>query len=138
MRKDWDIYFMDIAFKVSEQATCEKRKVGAVIVKDKRIKSTGYNGSPKGLPHCIDDGCLLDETGKCMRCIHAEVNAITQAAPWDREGATMYVTCEPCDKCQLQIINSGVTRLVFAEGHKAKYDWLSQSPWIEVVHLEGK
>ena len=136
MRKPWDEYFMDIAFTVAEQATCEKRKVGAVIVNDKRIVSTGYNGAPSGLVHCIDHGCLLDEHGKCMRCIHAEVNAIVQAAPCERNGATMYVTCEPCDKCQQQIINSGIIRLVFSEAHKAKYDWLSKAPWIEVIKIE--
>jgi dCMP deaminase len=126
---------MDIAFKVAEQATCTKRCVGAIIVKDRKIVASGYNGSPKKMDHCIDDGCLLDENGKCMRCIHAEVNAIIQASPAGRENATMYVTCEPCDKCQQLILNSGITRVVYKEEHKAKYDWLSQADWIETVKL---
>ena len=101
MRKSKDQYFMDIAEVVSQQATCAKRQVGAIIVKNNNLVSSGYNGAPKRLSHCIDDGCLPDENGKCLRCIHAEVNAIIHTSPEAREGATMYVTCEPCDKCQL-------------------------------------
>ena len=136
MRKSKDQYFMDIADVVSQQATCTKRQVGAIIVKNNNLVSSGYNGAPKRLPHCIDDGCLPDENGKCLRCIHAEVNAIIHTSPDARDGATMYVTCEPCDKCQLLIINSGITRLVFKNAHKPKVDWLSQAPWIEVVNLD--
>lgn len=135
-RMSEDEFFMNLADAYSRRATCKKRQVGCIIAKNGELVSGGYNGSPRHLPHCIDEGCLSDENGKCLRCIHAEVNAIIHTSPDARDGATMYVTCEPCDKCQLLIINSGITRLVFKNAHKPKVDWLSQAPWIEVVNLD--
>ena len=122
MRKDWDHYFMDIAFKVAERSTCDRLHVGAVIVKNKRIKGTGYNGSPAGLPHCSETQCMM-HNGHCVRCIHAEVNALLECSPDEREGATIYVTDEPCPECQKLIITSGISRVVFARSYPPMISW---------------
>ncbi|MDR3552459.1 MAG: cytidine/deoxycytidylate deaminase family protein [Clostridia bacterium] len=132
MRKDWDTYFMDIAFEVSERSTCPRLHVGAVLVKDKRIKGTGYNGSPKGLPHCDEDGCYMIN-GHCVRTIHAEMNCLLEVAPLEREGAAMYVTHMPCPECQKLIITSGVKRVVYAQDYAPAINWLELDPSIEVV-----
>ncbi len=136
MRKDWDTYFMDIAFMARERSTCPRLHVGAVIVKNKQIKSTGYNGSPKGLPHCDEDGCFMVDD-HCRRTIHAEINAITNASPEEREGATLYVTHQPCIECQKVIISSGITRVVFAKGYMPEWDWLKLAKHIETEQLKG-
>ncbi|ABZ83482.1 come operon protein 2 [Heliomicrobium modesticaldum Ice1] len=134
MRKDWDSYFIDIAFAVSSRSTCPRRSVGAVIVKDKRIKGTGYNGSPAGLPHCTDAGCCM-WNNHCVRTIHAEVNAIMECSPEERKGATIYVTDRPCAECAKVIISSGIRRVVFARDYHTEQDWFKMAPWIEVRHL---
>jgi len=134
IRKDWDRYFLDIAFKVAERSTCPRRMVGAVVVKDKRIKGTGYNGSAAGLPHCTDEGCLM-LNGHCIRTIHAEVNALLECSPEERKGATIYVTDCPCAECSKLIITTGIKRVVFARDYPKDYDWFVMAPWIEVVHL---
>lgn len=123
MRKDINEYFMDIAEKVSTRSTCVKRQVGAIIVKDKMIVSTGYNNPSKGLPNCDKSECMLDESGKCLKAVHAEVNAIMQASPEERKDAIMYVTCQPCDKCQLAILNSGIKLVIYKEEHIPKINW---------------
>ena len=122
-RKSWDEYFMDICEAVSERGTCDRGKNGCIIVKDKQILSTGYVGSPVGLPHCDDVGHLfkkhIDEDGKesmhCVRTTHAEANAITKVAKSHNssEGATLYVTDSPCVECSKLIIQSGIKRVVF-------------------------
>ncbi len=113
-RPSWDKYFMDIANEVAKRSTCERAQVGAVIVKEKRILTTGYNGSPRGLPHCYEVGCLMDN-GHCVRTLHAEQNAIIQAALHGviTEGATIYVTHQPCFLCAKMIINAGLVRIVY-------------------------
>ena len=113
-RPSWDKYFMDIALEVAKRSTCERAQVGAVIVKEKRILTTGYNGSPRGLPHCYDVGCLMDN-GHCVRTLHAEQNAIIQAALHGviTEGATIYVTHQPCFLCAKMIINAGLIGIVY-------------------------
>lgn len=113
-RPTWDEYFMNIAHEVANRSTCERAKVGAVIVKDKRILTTGYNGSPRGLPHCTEIGCLM-ENGHCIRTLHAEQNAIIQAALHGvtTAGATIYVTHQPCFNCAKTIINAGITEIVY-------------------------
>ncbi len=113
-RPSWDKYFMDIALEVAKRSTCERAQVGAVIVKEKRILTTGYNGSPRGLPHCYEVGCLMDN-GHCVRTLHAEQNAIIQAALHGviTEGATIYVTHQPCFLCAKMIINAGLVRIVY-------------------------
>jgi dCMP deaminase len=120
-RPTWDEYFMKITHLVSERSTCMRRKVGAIIVKDKRIISTGYNGAPRGLAHCLEIGCLREqleipsgERHEMCRGAHAEQNAIIQAASSgiSMEGATMYCTTAPCSTCAKMIINAGIERLV--------------------------
>ncbi len=114
-RPDWDDYFISITLDVSKRATCLRAQVGAIIVKDKRILTTGYNGAPKGLPHCLDEGCEI-VGGHCVRCLHAEQNAILQAAEYGvpLEGATIYITHQPCVTCAKMIINAGIKRVVYA------------------------
>lgn len=112
-RPSWDEYFMELAKSVSTRATCRRRSVGAVIARNRRILSTGYNGAPRGVPHCEEYGC--DITQRCQLAAHAEQNAIAQAAAngVSCEGATLYVTCQPCNACAKLIINSGIQRVVF-------------------------
>lgn len=113
-RPTWDEYFLNIAFEVAHRSTCDRAKVGAVIVKEKRILTTGYNGSPSGLPHCTDVGCLM-ENGHCIRTLHAEQNAIIQAALHgvSTAGASIYVTHQPCFLCAKTIINAGIKEIVY-------------------------
>lgn len=136
MRKDWDSYFMDIAHMVKERSTCPRLKVGAVLVRDKRIRATGYNGSPSGVGHCDEVGCLMVHN-HCKRAIHAEVNTIMQSSPEEREGATIYVTAEPCMDCAKAIIGSGVKRVVYDKKYKTEHDFFEEAPWIEVVYLSS-
>jgi len=114
MRPDWDTYFMKIAYAVSERSTCDRAFVGCVLVRDKRILTTGFNGSPAGLPHCDEVGHLLVE-GHCVRTIHAETNAIIQAALHgvSTRDCTCYVTHFPCINCTKALINAGMRRLVY-------------------------
>ena len=113
-RPSWNEYFMNVAHEVAKRSTCERAQVGAVIVKDKRILTTGYNGSPRGLPHCTDVGCLMDN-GHCVRTLHAEQNAIIVAALHGviTEGATIYITHQPCFLCAKMIINAGIIQIVY-------------------------
>lgn len=119
MRKNWDKYFIEMAVLASERATCERLKVGAVLVKDKRVIATGYNGSPSGLPHCTDEGCHVVK-GHCIRTIHAEQNALFQCSRYgaSSEGATCYVTHAPCLLCSKSLIQSGITEIVYLEEYK--------------------
>lgn len=114
MRPSWDEYFLSIAREVATRSTCARRHVGAVIVREKRILCTGYNGSPPGQPHCIDVGCLMEE-GRCIRTLHAEQNAIAQAALHgvSTKAATLYSTCRPCHVCARMIVGAGIVRVVF-------------------------
>lgn len=114
-RPSWDDYFMQITFQVAKRSTCPRAEVGAVIVRDKRILTTGYNGAPTGLPHCTEAGCLM-LNGHCVRTLHAEQNAIIQGALHgvDVSGATIYVTHQPCLVCSKMIINAGIQRVVYA------------------------
>ncbi len=123
-RPSWDDYFMDITQRVATRSTCLRRQVGAVIVLDKRILATGYNGAPRGLPHCDETGCLRAELGipsgqrqEICRGLHAEQNAIIQAALHGVSvaGGTIYVTHQPCITCAKMIINAGIERVVCAQ-----------------------
>ena len=104
---------MQIARDVSTRATCLRRQVGAVIVRDRRILTTGYNGSPMGLPHCLTEGCHL-VNGHCIRCLHAEQNAIIQGAYFgvSTDGAFLYCTHQPCNMCAKMIVNAGIKKVV--------------------------
>ena len=114
-RPTWDEYFINITLEVSRRSTCTRAQVGAIIVKEKRILTTGYNGAPKGLPHCLDAGCEMVD-GHCVRSLHAEQNAILQGALHgvSLEGGTLYSTHQPCATCAKMIINAGMKRVVYA------------------------
>jgi dCMP deaminase len=118
-RLGWDEYFMRIALDVSERSTCDRKHVGAVIVRDKNILSTGYNGSVSGLPHCDDVGHIM-ENGHCVATIHAESNAIIQAAKHGTsiDSASIYTTASPCWSCFKLIVNSGMRRIFFGEFYR--------------------
>lgn len=119
MRASWDEYFTAIARQVATRATCDRKHVGAVIVRDRAILATGYNGSIRGLPHCDDAGHLMDH-GHCIRTVHAEANAIAQAARHGArvDGGTIYVTAFPCWLCFRLIANAGLVRVVFGESYR--------------------
>lgn len=119
MRQSWDEYFLGIARVVATRATCDRKHVGAVIVRDRYIVATGYNGSAKGAPHCDDAGHDM-QGGSCVRTVHAEINAISQAARHGArlEGCTIYVTCTPCSKCLKVLANAGIVRIVYAETYR--------------------
>ncbi|MHB0912885.1 MAG: deoxycytidylate deaminase [Armatimonadota bacterium] len=121
-RPDWDEYFMEIARVVAHRSTCVRRQIGAVIVKDRRILTTGYNGAPSGLGHCLETGCMRDRLGiesgtrhEMCRALHSEMNAIIQAAQHgvSTRGATLYCTHQPCSVCSRMIINAGIERVVY-------------------------
>jgi dCMP deaminase len=122
-RPGWDDYFMEITRVVATRSTCSRRQVGAVLVRDKHILSSGYNGAPRGLDHCLEIGCLREQMGippgqrqELCRGLHAEQNAIIQAAYQGVEtrGAIIYVTHQPCVTCAKMIINAGIVRVVYA------------------------
>ena len=123
-RPSWDEYFMKITRTVTERSTCLRRQVGAVIVRDKRILATGYNGAPRGLKHCSEVGCLREREGvpsgerhELCRGLHAEQNALLQAASHGIriEGSTLYSTTYPCSLCAKMLINGGIVRVVTSE-----------------------
>ncbi len=116
-RPSWDDYFMGITFEVAKRSTCDRARVGSIVVKDRRILTTGYNGAPAGLPHCDEIGHLMI-AGHCVRTLHAEQNALIQAALHGVSvaGGTIYVTHQPCLTCAKMIINAGIKRVVYA-GH---------------------
>lgn len=115
-RASWDEYFLGIAAEVSKRATCPRAHVGVVLVVDKQIIGTGYNGSVRGMPHCDDVGCDL-VNGRCQRTIHAEINALSQAARKNGgvDGATAYLTHFPCGGCFKALVNAGIVRVVYGE-----------------------
>jgi dCMP deaminase len=119
MRPDWDSYFMKIAYAISERSTCDRALVGCVLVTDKRILTSGFNGSPSGLEHCDEIGHLMVD-GHCVRTIHAETNAIIQAALHgvSTRGATCYVTHFPCINCTKALINAGISRIVYSVSYR--------------------
>ena len=125
-RPEWDAYFMDFAKLARTRASCVRRQVGAVVVKDRMVLTTGYNGAPRGLPHAAEVGCLRDRLGvpsgqrhELCRGLHAEQNAIIQAARHGIciEGAVMYCTTHPCVICIKMIINAGLTKVYYLEGY---------------------
>ena len=118
MRKDWNAYFMDIAKLVSERATCTRLKVGAVLVREKRVIGTGFNGSVSGTEHCIDEGCDVVDN-HCIRTLHAEHNAILQCAKFGvaTVGAEIYVTHFPCFQCAKIIAQSGIVKVYYNAGY---------------------
>ena len=139
VRASWDEYFMNIARVVSSRSTCPRKSVGAVIVRDKTILSTGYNGSIRGMPHCTEAGHMM-ENGHCVATIHAESNAILQAARNGVmiDGGTIYVTASPCWNCFKEIANSGIRRVVYGEFYRDDRIFsVAGTLHIELVHLAG-
>jgi dCMP deaminase len=116
VRKSWDQYFLDIATQVATRATCDRKHVGSVIVKNKTILATGYNGSIHGMPHCDDVGHQIED-GHCIRVVHSEQNAIIQAAKngISIDGSSIYITCSPCWICFKMIVNAGIKQIIFGE-----------------------
>jgi dCMP deaminase len=125
-RPSWQEYFTEITQMVSTRSTCKRRHVGAILVKNKRILATGYNGAPSGVAHCLDVGCLRDQMGipsgerhELCRGLHAEQNAILQAAHHgvSIDGADLYCTNLPCIICSKMIINAGIKRVYYLDGY---------------------
>lgn len=148
IRPSWDQYFMGVAFLVCERSTCLRRKVGAVLTKDKQILATGYNGAPKGIPHCEITGCLREELGipsgqrhEICRGLHAEQNVILQAASFgvSTKGSILYVTNTPCSICAKMIINAGILEVVIANEYpdKMAIDFLKQAN-VKLRKIENK
>ncbi len=127
-RLTWDQYFMTITQQVAERSTCQRAKVGAVIVRDRNILATGYNGAPAGMPHCTDAGCLIYESKtpngdieqNCFRTIHAEINAIAQAAKngSNIKDTSIYVTHTPCIHCLKVLVNTGIRSVFYEKPYK--------------------
>ncbi|MBN1159632.1 MAG: dCMP deaminase family protein [Candidatus Diapherotrites archaeon] len=144
-RPSLDEYFMNVAKVVATRSTCLRHDVGAVIVKDKHIIATGYNGAPANLPHCLDIGCIRNERDipsgtqtEICRAVHAEQNAIIQAALHGNspKGATLYCTHAPCILCAKMIINAKMKRVVFAEEYpNDEAVKMMEQAGIELVHL---
>ena len=137
-RASWDEYFMGLALQAATRATCDRKHVGAVIVRDKTILSTGYNGSIRGLPHCDDVGHMMDN-GHCIATVHAEANAIIQAAKNGTaiNNADIYITASPCWNCFKLIINSGIKRIVFLEFYRdERILSVAKTAGIELVQIQ--
>jgi len=138
-RVPWDVYFMNIAQVVASRSTCPRKFVGAVIVRDKTILSTGYNGSIRGMPHCTEVGHMM-EAGHCVATIHAEANAIIQAAKNGVmiDGGAIYVTASPCWNCFKMIANGGIRRIVYGEFYRDERIFsVANTLGIELHHLSS-
>jgi len=137
LRKDWDTYFMDIAFMVSTRSRCPRRHVGAVLVQGKKLLGTAYNGAPMGVPDCSEAGCMIVEEyepaggegagemvkkQRCIRTIHAEQNLLLFTDRIDREGSTVYVTDQPCWTCANMLANSGIREIVYHRAYPKDYE----------------
>lgn len=138
-RPSWDAYFMEITALVARRTTCTRRAVGAIIVKDRRILTTGYNGAPTGIRHCLEVGCLREQMGiasgerhELCRGIHAEQNAIIQAAYHGAsiKGASLYCTTQPCSICAKMIINAGIRKIYYRSGY-------ADEMAVEMLHEAG-
>ena len=147
VRPSWDAYFMEITNLVSQRSTCSRRRVGAVLVKDKRILATGYNGAPSGLPHCLDVGCLREQNNipsgerhELCRGLHAEQNVIIQAARdgIPIRGATLYCTTRPCVICAKMIINANIVVVYYEEGYADELaDQMLREAGIEMINWKS-
>jgi dCMP deaminase len=156
-RKSWDEYFMDLAYMAATRATCPRRYVGAVLTKDKKVLGTAYNGSPSHTPSCLDEGCLLVSSYEprpsgetqlsdgeeaplvvkqnCIRTIHAEQNLLLFTDRSDREGASVYVTDQPCWTCANMLANSGVTEVVYHRPYRKDADKVKALMEAKGVHF---
>lgn len=150
VRPTWDEYFMEVANTISKRATCDRGRSGCVIAKNRRILVTGYVGAPAGLPHCDDAGHQMKQvvhedgsvTQHCVRTVHAEQNAITQAAKLgvSIDGATLYCRMTPCRACAMMIINCGIVRIVcerkYHAGSESEEMFNQAGVAIEYIHNE--
>ncbi len=146
-RPSWQEYFLNITRLVAERSTCTRRKVGAILVRDKRVITTGYNGVPSGISHCEAVGCLRDklkvpsgERHELCRGLHAEQNAIIQAATHGVSilGCTLYCTNMPCSICSKMLINAGIVKIYYGEGYADLLgEEMLREAGIEVIQLEG-
>jgi dCMP deaminase len=140
VRVSWDRYFMNLAVQAGTRSTCPRKAVGAVIVRDRAILATGYNGSIRGLDHCTDVGCLI-VNDHCVRTVHAEANAILQAARHGVriEGADIYVTASPCWDCFKLIANAGLGKVFFGEFYRdERILHFAHEAGIELVDLSAE
>ena len=136
-RVSWERYFMNLAVQAATRSTCPRKSVGAIIVRDKTVLSTGYNGSIRGAPHCTEVGCLMDNS-HCIRTVHAEANALVQAACHGirLERAQIFVTASPCFNCFKLIVNSGIRTVYFGEFYRDEQVLhFTDELGIEMVHL---
>lgn len=136
-RKGWDIDFLKMAYLWSQRSTCPRLSVGAVLVKNREVKTTAYNGAPKGVDECTEVGCRVNEADHCTKALHAEQNVIIFSQPQERRNATIYVTHSTCYDCQKMIINSGINRIVYSESYKEDYE-LARSQGIQIDHIPLK
>ncbi len=147
-RPSWEEYFMSITRQVATRSTCLRRQVGCIIVLEKRIVSTGYNGAPSGLPHCEEVGCVRETRGvasgerhELCRGLHAEQNAVIQAAMHGTavRGGSIFCTHKPCVLCTKMLINAGIRRVVYAEGYGDEMaDEMAREGEMRLVHLAGE
>jgi dCMP deaminase len=154
IRKDWDTYFLDIAYMASTRSQCPRRHVGAVLVQGKKLLGTAYNGAPMGVADCTEAGCMvveefelkLSDEGKeemvrkqrCVRTIHAEQNLLLFTDRRDREGSVVYVTDQPCWTCANMLANSGVVEIVYHRAYQKDSDkviTLMQQRGIKFTHM---
>jgi dCMP deaminase len=137
-RPEWDEYFLKLAMLVSERATCPRMHCGCVLVKDRRILSTGYNGSIPGDAHCEDEGCIIIDN-HCVRTNHAEMNAIIQCSIHgiSTQGATAYITNMPCTNCSKALIAAGIKEIIiFSDYHDTKAEEFFNIAKIDIKRLE--
>ncbi len=137
VRANWSEYFMGIAAQVSTRSTCDRKHVGAVIVRDKVILSTGYNGSLRGAPHCDNVGHDM-ENGHCVRTMHAEANAVAQAAKngVNIDNTEIFVTASPCLNCFKLIANSGITTIYYKEFYRdERINKYAQEAGVKLVYM---
>ncbi|NMA69138.1 MAG: dCMP deaminase family protein [Desulfitobacterium sp.] len=145
-RPSWDEYFMQMAQVIASRSTCMRRQVGAVIVKDQQILSTGYNGSPTGLSHCAETGCLREKLGipsgertEICRAVHAEQNALVQAAKHgvSIKGADIYTTVQPCVLCTKLLINAGIKKVFYLIPYQDKLALeMAEEAELELIKLD--
>ncbi|MBO9598930.1 MAG: dCMP deaminase family protein [Cohnella sp.] len=137
LRKDWDTYFMDIAFMASTRSRCPRRHVGTVLVQGKKLLGTAYNGAPMGVHDCSEAGCMIVEEfvpegngmvkkERCIRTIHAEQNLLLFTDRVDREGSVVYVTDQPCWTCANMLANSGVAEIVYHRPYQKDFDKVNE------------
>lgn len=138
-RTSWEDYFMNIAKQVAARSTCDRKNVGAVIVRNKTILSTGYNGSVRGMPHCDEIGHMM-ENGHCVATIHAEANATLQAARNGVciENSEIYITSSPCWSCFKMMVNAGIKKIYYGEFYRDERIFeTARKLGIDLMHLEG-